>query len=69
MVMDNLDYVKFYVSGYSEDVQRKVVEILCSGVVNYGEQSQIERTVQLSSRRGRGGNGAERERSGYSTVR
>lgn len=40
-IMDLLDYVEYYIGGYSEDVQRQVVEIICSGVVNYGEHSQV----------------------------
>eukprot|EP00904_Undaria_pinnatifida_P007024 jgi/Undpi1/3451/HiC_scaffold_16.g06823.m1 len=39
-VMDNLGFVEYYIGDYSEDIQRQVVEILCSGVVNYGEQLQ-----------------------------
>lgn len=44
-VMDNLGFVEYYIGDYSEDIQRQVVEILCSGVVNYGEQLQVGRSM------------------------
>lgn len=39
-IMDSLSFVEFYIGGYSEDIQRQVVEIICNGVVNYGDHSQ-----------------------------
>ena len=40
-VMALLAYVEFYIGGYSEDIQRQVVELLCNGVLSYGEQAQV----------------------------
>ena len=46
-IMDLLVFVEFFVGGFSEDIQRQVVEILCSGVVNFGEHSQVSRVGGL----------------------
>ena len=40
-IMDLLSFAEFYIGSYSEDIQRQVIEIICSGVVNYGEHSQV----------------------------
>ena len=31
LVMDKLPYAEFFIESYSEDVQRRVVELICSG--------------------------------------
>ena len=46
-VMTKLDYVEFFIGGFSEDIQRQVVNILCSGVVNFGEQAHVSRLTGL----------------------
>ena len=43
IVMDSLVFVEYYIRDFSEDVQREVVSILCSGVVTFGENSQVNR--------------------------
>ena len=40
-VIAELAYVNDYIAGFSEDVQRQIVEMTCSGVLNYGEQGQV----------------------------
>lgn len=40
-VIESLHFVTVYVSDYSADIKRKVVDNLCSGLVNFGEQSQV----------------------------
>lgn len=40
-VMGMLSYVEFYIGGYSEDIQRQVVALICNGVTNFGEHSQV----------------------------
>lgn len=47
IVMTKLDYAEFYLRDFSEDVQRKVVEIVCSGVINFGEQAHVSGLVGL----------------------
>lgn len=46
-VMGMLSYVEFYIGGFSEDIQRQVVEIICNGVTNFGEHSQVTGAVVL----------------------
>ena len=46
-ILDMLCFAEFFIGTYSEDIQRQVVEILCSGVVNYGEHSQVNEVVDL----------------------
>ena len=48
-VMGMLSYVEFYIGGFSEDIQRRVVEIICNGVTNFGEHSQVTGVVELLS--------------------
>ena len=40
-ILDLLCFAEFFIGTYGEDIQRQVVEILCSGVVNYGDHSQV----------------------------
>ena len=46
-VMALLAYMEFYIGGYSDDIQRQVVEIICSGVLNFGEHSQVSGLMGL----------------------
>ena len=36
-VMGKLAYMSFFLGGFSDDIQRQMAEIICSGVLNYGE--------------------------------
>lgn len=40
-VMALLAYAGFYIGSYSEEIQRQVVELICSGALSYGEQAQV----------------------------
>ena len=41
-VMATISYANYYLGGFSEDIQRRLAEILCSGVLNYGEHGQVK---------------------------
>ena len=41
IIMDRLPYAEFLIGSHSEDVQRQVVELLCSRVIAMGEQNQV----------------------------
>ena len=45
-VMDTLVFVEYFIGGFSEDVQRQVVQLICSGVVTFGENSQVTGVVR-----------------------
>lgn len=39
--MAQFDYLEFYIGKFSEDIQRQVVETLCSGVLSLGDMDQV----------------------------
>ena len=39
--MDRLPYAEFLIGSHSEDVQRQVVDLLCSGFIIMGDQKQV----------------------------
>ena len=40
-VIDLLPYADFFIGHHSEDIQRRVVELICTGVLNYGDQELV----------------------------
>ena len=40
-IMAELAYGDVLLGGFSDDIQRQIVEMICSGVLNYGEQGQV----------------------------
>ena len=41
LVIPEFSYLEFYIGEFSEDVQRQVVEALCSGVIALGDMDQV----------------------------
>ena len=41
LVLPEFSYLASYIGGFSEDVQRQVVELLCSGVIALGDMDQV----------------------------
>ena len=39
--MDQLSYAEFFLGSHSEDVQRRVIELICSRAVVMGEQNMV----------------------------
>ena len=41
LVLPQIAYLEFYIGEFDEDIQRQVVETLCSGVVSLGDMDQV----------------------------
>ena len=41
IIMDQLSYAEFFLGSHSEDVQRRVIELICSRAVVMGEQNMV----------------------------
>ena len=41
LLLDDFSYLEFYIGEFSEDIQRQVVELLCSGVIALGDMDQV----------------------------
>lgn len=50
-VLASLAFADYYIEDFSDDVQRQIVEMTCSGVLNYGEQGQVTGGVFATTNR------------------
>ena len=41
IILDLLPYAEHFIGSQSEDIQRRVVELICAGVLNYGDQELV----------------------------
>ena len=41
LLISDMEFLEFHIGSFSDDIQRQVVELLCSGVVNLGDMDQV----------------------------
>eukprot|EP00904_Undaria_pinnatifida_P007010 jgi/Undpi1/3439/HiC_scaffold_16.g06812.m1 len=41
LLISDMEFLEFHIGSFSDDIQRQVVELLCSGVVNLGDMDQM----------------------------